>query len=361
MRRRNIFLILTFGLGVFLGAGNAHAHVLNYGAIRTELTAEGNRIQLKTEVPQNISYGSYYGGISEFELINAQFADKFLIEQDGQSCLFKLASFDNTSTVTRSIFYGRFDCPAPVLGIENLAIHVSMFKESFKQFDHFVSVSIGDKQWQLVFNDEKQDYPADIAAQYLGTMWDRFLVVAKEFLWLGIRHIWTGYDHILFLLSVILLVRSVKKILILVTSFTVAHSITLILAGLNIVSIPSWLVEPLIALSIAYMAYRNLKSLHRKQEAVDISERWVTTFGFGLIHGLGFAAALADTKLPGILFVPSLVIFNVGIEIGQLGILAIVVPLLLQIDKLPYRDKILKIFTIIVGLLALFWFFERLL
>ncbi len=344
--------------GSFLIAASASAHVLSYGAIRTELVAQGNQIKLTTEVPQNISYASYYGNTSEFELIQNQFSSSFVISQGGEPCPFTLGSYDNTSTLDQSVFSGTFVCAAPV-GIDNLKIHVAVFKESFLTFDHFVSISIGSNEWQLVFNANKQDYPADVPAQYLGTIFDRFLVVLKEFTWLGIEHIWTGYDHILFLLSVILLVRSLKKIFVLVTSFTVAHSITLILASFHVVNISSWIVESCIALSIAYMAYRNIRILRAEQAAVPLSERWVMTFGFGLVHGLGFASALAATNLPAILLVPSVIVFNVGIEIGQLSILAIIIPLLFQVDKLPQRNKILKVFSILVFVLALYWFFQR--
>lgn len=118
--------------------------------------------------------------------------------------------------------------------------------------------------------------------------------MTKQFIELGIKHIWTGYDHILFLLSVILLMRIPKKILLLVTSFTIAHSLTLLLAGFHVLEIPSDVVEPLIAFSIVYTAFRNVAILRKKEKEVLV-HGWFTTFGFGLIHGLGFASILNET------------------------------------------------------------------
>ena len=131
---------------------------------------------------------------------------------------------------------------------------------------------------------------------------------------LGVEHILIGYDHILFLLSLILVsdVRSLVKI---VTAFTVAHSITLALATLGWVDLPSSLVETAIAATIVFTALENLW-------IKDASGRWRLTFLFGLIHGFGFAGVLHDLALPTDGFVRALLAFNLGVEAGQLAIVA---------------------------------------
>jgi hydrogenase/urease accessory protein HupE len=267
----------------------------------------------------------------------------------------------STSTIaTRYVFEGLYTCSAAIQNITDLQIHSVAFREYLPSFDHYVNVSIQRNEWEIIFSPTVSEYPAEAAAVSTSYL-QRFLAVAQKFTWMGMLHIYTGYDHILFLLSVILLMRSLKKILLLVTSFTVAHSITLILASFNIISLSPSIVEPLIAASIAFMALRNIMSLRKTSaENPPVGERWLTTFGFGLIHGLGFATALAATSIPKEFFVPSLVIFNVGIELGQLTILLVAVPLLLWLDKRPSANTIFKYISYATCALALLWFFERL-
>jgi hypothetical protein len=112
-----------------------------------------------------------------------------------------------------------------------------------------------------------------------------------------------------------------------VTAFTIAHSITLSLAALDIVRIPSSIIEPAIAASIIYVAAENFLSR-------DIDKRWRDTFCFGLIHGFGFASALQEFGLPRNALIPALASFNLGVEIGQIAIVSLVVPALLGMDRL---------------------------
>jgi hydrogenase/urease accessory protein HupE len=143
----------------------------------------------------------------------------------------------------------------------------------------------------------------------------------------GIAHIFLGYDHIAFLAAVVLWARRLWPVVKLVTAFTIAHSITLSLAALDIVRIPSTIIEPAIAASIVYVAVENFLSR-------DIDKRWRDTFGFGLIHGFGFASALQEFGLPRSALIPALASFNVGVEIGQIAVVSLVVPALLGMDRL---------------------------
>jgi hydrogenase/urease accessory protein HupE len=176
---------------------------------------------------------------------------------------------------------------------------------------------------------------------------------------MGVKHIWTGYDHLLFLLSIVLLVRSISKILIIVTTFTIAHSLTLILATLHVITISPRIVEPLICLTIIYAALLNMKFLVRSKSTDNTYDLRLTTAGFGLIHGLGFAGALRAASLPTAYFVPSLLFFNLGIEIGQLLVLCIFIAILLLVDKSPKRREILAGISIATITIATFWFIER--
>ena len=142
-----------------------------------------------------------------------------------------------------------------------------------------------------------------------------------------VEHIFLGYDHVAFLAAVVLWARRLWPVVKVVTAFTIAHSITLFLAALDVLHIPSAIIEPAIAASIIYVAAENFLSC-------DIDKRWRDTFGFGLIHGFGFASALQEFGLPRRALVPALASFNLGVEIGQIGIVCLVVPALLGMDRL---------------------------
>lgn len=155
---------------------------------------------------------------------------------------------------------------------------------------------------------------------------------AGRFLRLGAEHIFQGADHIAFLIGVLLLGGSFRQLVGIVTAFTVAHSVTLALATLGWVVPPPRLIEPLIALSIVAVAVENLVALRNPLSAervqTAIGHRWRLTFAFGLVHGFGFAGALRALELPRALLAPSLLTFNLGVEIGQLVIVALAWPLL---------------------------------
>ncbi len=347
-----IVVLGIFFLGISLGATPASAHPFDYGAITTDLAVSGTTITLTTTTPQNISFDSSYQTATQF--FQQYLSSKFVIKEQGQSCPFTVGSLDLNGTT------GQFICPVPISSLQDLTITSTAFEEYFQNFDHFVSITIADKEWDLIFTPSQETYPTTVSARYLGGPLAAFSAIAQQFVWLGMLHIWTGYDHILFLLSIVLLARSIKKIAVVVTAFTLAHSVTLILASFHIIEISSQIIEPLIALSIMYVAYRNIRRLRAPGAPDDTTERWLTAFGFGLIHGLGFAGALTATHIPSRFFVPALVLFNGGIEIGQFAIVLMAVPLLRGLDRLPERRTILLVIASLIGMVALYWFVERL-
>jgi hydrogenase/urease accessory protein HupE len=174
-----------------------------------------------------------------------------------------------------------------------------------------------------------------------------------SFIGLGIEHIFTGYDHILFLISLLMLGGNLPYLIKVVSAFSLSHSITLTLAVLNIVSIPSRWVEIVIALSIAYIAAENLWQKEPNQA------RWQLTFGFGLIHGLGFSSALQELELPRNNLVTSLASFSVGIEIGQMTIVLIAYLCLFYLRKLPWDLTIRRLISVAVIVMSAIWFWER--
>lgn len=149
------------------------------------------------------------------------------------------------------------------------------------------------------------------------------LSIVATFVYEGIHHIFIGPDHILFVIGLLLLGGSIGRLVKIVTAFTLAHSVTLALATLQLVTPPSRIIEPLIALSIVYVGVENLRARHKPSD-----RRVPIAFGFGLIHGFGFASVLREFGLPPAAIAPSLVAFNVGVEIGQAMIVLAVAPVL---------------------------------
>jgi hypothetical protein len=178
-----------------------------------------------------------------------------------------------------------------------------------------------------------------------------------DFLKLGIEHILTGYDHLLFLCGLLVVCRKVGPMLAIITCFTLAHSLTLALAALDLVRISPRLTEPLIAATIVFVGIENFRG------AVSTKTRCGLALGFGLIHGFGFATALRETGMggAGMALVKPLLAFNLGVEIGQLAVAAVFLPALFALRKLPWFERHgVKLISAVVVLLGGYWLLERL-
>lgn len=176
------------------------------------------------------------------------------------------------------------------------------------------------------------------------------------YLKMGITHIIpNGFDHILFVTSLCLLSTKIKTILWQATAFTVAHSITLALSTKNIIVAPGAVVEPVISLSILFVAVENILLNELKPWRV------LVVFFFGLVHGMGFASALNEVGLPRNNFFTSIIAFNVGVEIGQVVIILLVFGLLIAPfgKKLNFKKQFVYPLSIIIALIACYWTVER--
>jgi len=194
-------------------------------------------------------------------------------------------------------------------------------------------------------------HPLDVDLQKISTV-----EVGWVYLKLGFTHIIPlGFDHILFVTGLFLLSTKLKPLLFQITSFTVAHSVTLALSMYNVISVPSYIVEPVIAFSIIFIAVENILTtkLH--------SWRIVIVFLFGLVHGMGFAGALKELGLPKTQFVNALISFNVGVELGQLTVVAICFLLvgLWFKSKQWYHSRIVVPASAMIACVALYWTIQR--
>lgn len=177
--------------------------------------------------------------------------------------------------------------------------------------------------------------------------------VAGRFFGLGVEHIFTGYDHLLFLFGLLLAAPSLRAMLLIVTGFTIAHSLTLSAAALGLVSLPGALVEPAIAASIIYVGIENFWRPTPKR-------RVLITFLLGLVHGFGFAGMLADLGLPRDALALALVAFNGGVEVGQAAIVALALPLLLWLRRYPWWEaRAVPAMSVLVAIAGAYWLVER--
>lgn len=199
--------------------------------------------------------------------------------------------------------------------------------------------------------------------------------VIQRFVREGIHHIFIGPDHILFIVGLLLLGGSLKSLLKIVTAFTVAHSLTLVLATLGILDPPTRLIEPLIAFSIVWVGVHDLRQLRarpRAQTQIAPAQtalptrggpdaRLLFAFGFGLVHGFGFAGVLRELELPANALLWSLGAFNVGVEIGQMCIVLAVAPLLAVLGRLsrPLERRVAWAGAVGVVAAGAFWFVQR--
>ena len=187
------------------------------------------------------------------------------------------------------------------------------------------------------------------------------LRVIKTYTWLGIEHILLGFDHLLFVFALLLIVNNSRRLLLTITAFTIAHSITLAGATLGFIQIPQQPVEAVIALSILFLA---VEIVHGRQGRPGYAARWpwLVAFIFGLLHGFGFAGALAEIGLPQQSIPLALVFFNVGVELGQLFFVLLVILLTWSLHQLKQQKLLNRAETAVIysiGGLSSFWLFER--
>lgn len=182
----------------------------------------------------------------------------------------------------------------------------------------------------------------------------------STYLWIGIEHLIFGYDHLLFVLGLTLLIAR-RQIIAVVTSFTIAHSLTLALTVFDVISIPIAPVELLIAASIVLLAAENALKW-RGQTSLAQQRPWLIAFAVGLIHGLGFAGALSDIGLPAGEEAWALLLFNLGLEIGQIAFVGVIITILAVISRI-YDSLIIpfeKLCVYLIGAMGSYWFLDRL-
>ncbi len=259
----------------------------------------------------------------------------------------------------RLLFQGRFSMAPREIEIDaRVAFRIDTNMHGLLRLEHDGRTEV------VAFNEQRSAHRFDLA-EPVGR-WARW----TTFVWEGVWHIWTGLDHVLFLVALLLpavLKREANRwvgvekfraafinVLKIVTAFTLAHSVTLTLSVLDVVRLPTRFVEFVIAASVAIAALNNVWPLFR-------GKNWPVAFGFGLIHGFGFANVLIELELASRSLASALVGFNVGVELGQLALVVVLLPVAFGLRRSQfYYTVTLKYGSVLVFILAMAWMFERL-
>jgi hydrogenase/urease accessory protein HupE len=344
--------LLGFALVFVVGSASAHTTGVSRGEYRADSgTVHALYIfsgrELATTLPDIdanhdgvLSSAEVAGGAHALDTFIVQSSD---VEADGVSCKPALDSV-KTAEADAVEIRATFACPR---SIDQLSIDCQFLERFSADHHHLAVISLGGHETPFVATLSHMTIEADLGSTAGETTTFPAMVLS------GIEHILTGYDHLAFLIGLLLLGGRVRSLVGVITAFTVAHSITLGLAALHVVRVSPSIVEPAIALSIAYVGVENL-FVH------DVSKRWRITFLFGLIHGFGFAGALMNLELPPSKVPLALFAFNLGVEIGQLGVLAVVLPLVMFARKNAwFRDRGVKGLSLLIALAGVVWFVQR--
>ena len=298
------------------------------------------------------------------DAIAAYAAARLAVRGDGLPCTLEVGAqqVDNHTDGAYTVLPLRVGCPRFPATLE---LEYTLFADLDPQHRGLLNLSTAQGTRTAVLGPQASRQGFALGASPAGSNWSQFATYVRE----GVWHIWIGFDHILFLLSLLLpavglwqasrwrpadgLRQPLWDVLKIVTAFTLAHSITLSLATLGLVSLPSRAVESAIAGSVVLAALNNIWPLFQ-------GRRWWVAFAFGLVHGFGFASVLVDLGLPQGALALALVGFNLGVELGQLAIVAVFLPLaFLMRRSWFYRRGVLLGGSLMIAVLATAWFVER--
>jgi len=340
---------LTFALLVTLAAGPAPAHPGGSNGYAV-VTIEGPRVRYSltlwpTALPPAVGAQierARTGDAASLDQLLAVVRDKGTLTAEGRRCEAGSGALAPPASATESLtLVVDFACGGDG---RQLTIRDDLFDAFGPDYHTLARVDAAGRTSQFVFTPEGRETRVTADAPEGGFL---------SFLWLGVEHILIGWDHLLFLLVLLLRGGGWLSIAKIITAFTVAHSITLTLAALDVVTLPDRLVEAVIALSIAYVAAENL--LPRPAA----SRRWIVSFTFGLVHGFGFSSVLRELGLPTQGLVLSLLGFNLGVEAGQALVVALVLPALMVLRTTRWEGRVVWGSSTAILLVGVALFVER--
>jgi hydrogenase/urease accessory protein HupE len=332
-----------------IGCCSALAHVTTTGLLRIEFTGGRMLYALSVALPElppasaTILTAAANGDRGAAEVVAETARKSVTVNLDGARCRTGRVRIGGAGTnETRATVEIDVACDASHGRLDITEDWRAFLGEHYQTFGNLRTPS-GERQ--VIFGEESRSVTVDID-RTVATGW-------FDFVKLGIEHILTGYDHLLFLVALLATARGAWSVVRIVTAFTLAHSVTLSIAALGIVTIPDRIIEPLIAATIVWVALENLFA------AEPDRRRWIWSFGFGLVHGFGFASVLGELGLKGATLVRGLVGFNVGVEIGQLIFVAVFLPALMWLSRGRGARLTPRIASLAVAAIGTYWLVER--
>ncbi|MFJ7727523.1 HupE/UreJ family protein [Neobacillus sp. NPDC097160] len=365
MKQRSFLSMFIIMILLFFGTATtslAHSINMNY----SDLNIEGNEILYDLFIEQRDLFPQF--GTDLDNLVNDELASQKIesylqkglrIDVDSKPLTMELVSMDMAQKgAARGVeFQLRFIADEE---IEQFNLHYDLVFDDAPAHTSVLMVHAGEYFQQDMIDSANRDILINLphidstkSDNLSNVPQPKIGAVLWKYFKLGIEHILTGYDHLLFLLSLVLIASRFKDALKIVTAFTIAHSITLFLVATDRIQVSSHWVEALIALTICYVAVENMFVQKAKW-------RWILTAIFGLIHGMGFAGALAETGLPKGNLIGSLLTFNLGVEAGQLMVLCLLLPFLLWLRRFPWYRKMMISTSCFIFVLAFYWLIQRL-
>lgn len=335
---------------VLIGSADALTHATTTGLVRIEFAADRVHYVLSVALPElpaqsaAILTAAANGDRVAAEKVAEAARRSVTVDLAGSRCRTGRVRIGGTgANETRATVEIDFNCDASHGRLDITEDWRAFLGEHYQTLGN-IRTSSGDRQ--VTFGEESRTASVDI---------DRTVVTGWfDFVKLGVEHILTGYDHLLFLVALLATARGVWSVVRIVTAFTLAHSVTLSVAALGFVTIPDRIIEPLIAATIVWVALENLFATEPDRR------RWIWSFGFGLVHGFGFASALGELGLKGAALVRGLVGFNVGVEIGQLLFVAVFLPALMWLSRGRGARLTPRTASLAVAAIGTYWLAERL-
>lgn len=340
----------------FAAAASAH----DVGLSKGDYKVEGSAVSAEISLSQREAMGAWAaldpdrdGVISAAEIEGARGAmkraivDRISVKGDGAACAGALANVSLTEE-DGLLVRAMYSCPtAPA----KVGIEMALLDDLPRGHRHIARVA-GTTE-RVLFQSSKSMELEGAAARAQGAAKSEERPGFVGFFKMGVEHILLGYDHLIFLLGLVLVGGRLRSMLLVITAFTLAHSITLGAAALGLFAPSPRLIEPLIALSIAYVGVENFF-------VKDAEKRWRITLPFGLIHGFGFAGALREVQLSRAEVPVALVSFNLGVEVGQIAVMAVALPLIMAARKKDwFKDRGVKIASAAIVVAGAFWFVTR--
>lgn len=314
---KNIFRISSVLLYLFLFALPAYPHAIDFST--SEMRVKGFAVEWTLNIHLSDFNSKFFQ--SDAAILKDYLPTRITLQRGTKNCSLEKVNLEKDGARELATLHLHYQCASQA---SPLLIRYTLFLGR-EGHQHLLKLHFQDQNFGYRFSAENSEASFALSSP--------FFSVFRSFLSLGLEHILTGLDHLLFLFSLLLGARRGKSLLALVTTFTLAHSLSLGLAVFNLIALPSRFVESMIAASIVFVALRHFFREGKEKLLLDL----IITFLFGLIHGVGFSSALREANFSGEGIVLPLLFFNLGVEAGQIAVVLLFYPLLRSFERLESK------------------------